>query len=376
LARWINYRKEILSRLPETKAVFITDDGEFYAEGDLFTQRAVAQTLRTVAREGADSMYRGAWAQSFVETVRADGGKMTMDDLANYQVSWTEPLHIKYRGHDVYSIPHAYALAGALGLLEVGRVAELGHYGESPESLFWMLKIMRTVRFDPERGHLIGGARPSDWLDNSAAVEVWERLQSEAPLAASASTTKSPGHSSSIVAIDSERNVAAIVHSINTSLWGESGLVIDGVSIPDAATFQQALINDTGPGKRLPTQTEPVIVLKNGEPLLATAAIGTAIDYDTVRYLFSSLDFNMDPRESLDAPGVLAAIDERDRVTEGEYSEELIAKVAELGLELEVAEPRMARRFRGSGVMLAVAADTGEVSGSASAALNGGALAY
>ncbi len=152
--------------------------------------------------------------------------------------------------------------------------------------------------------------------------------------------------------------------------------MIDGVSIPDAATFQQALINDTGPGKRLPTQTEPVIVLKNGEPLLATSAIGTAIDYDTVRYLFSALDFGMSPRESLDAPGILATIDDRDRVTQGEYSEELIARVAELGLELEVVEPRMARRFRGSGVMLAVAVDTGEISGSASASLNGGALAH
>jgi hypothetical protein len=109
---------------------------------------------------------------------------------------------------------------------------------------------------------------------------------------------------------------------------------------------------------------------------MATSAIGTAIDYDTVRYLFSALGFGMNPRESLDAPGVLAAIDETDRVTEGEYSEELIAGVAELGLELEVVEPRMARRFRGSGVMLAVAADTGEISGSASASSNGGALAH
>jgi gamma-glutamyltranspeptidase/glutathione hydrolase len=375
LARWIDHRKEILSRLPESKAVIANEDGDIYAEGDLFRQPALAETLRTVAREGADYMYRGAWAESFVEAVGGDGGKMTMEDLTGYQVSWTEPLHTSYRGHDVYSIPHAFALAGALGLLEVGRVAELGHYGESPESLFWMLKIMRTVRFDAERGHLIGRARPSDWLDKSAAVEVWERLQSEAAMAAPGSANKGPGHSSSIVAVDSERNVAAVVHSINTSLWGESGLVIGGVSIPDAATFQQALINDTGPGKRLPTQTEPVIVLKDGKPVLATSAIGTAIDYDTVRYLFSALDFGRNPRESLDAPGVLAAVDERDRVTESEYPEELIEAVAGLGLELEVVEPRMARRFRGSGVMLAIDTDTGGVSGGESASLNGGALA-
>jgi gamma-glutamyltranspeptidase/glutathione hydrolase len=376
LARWMEYRKEILSRLPETKDVFVREDGEFHAEGDLFRQTAAAETLRAVARNGADHMYRGAWAEKFVAAVRADGGKLAMEDLANYEVSWNEPLHVTYRGHDVYSIPSAFALAGGLNLLEAGRIAEMGHYAESPETLFWMMKILRTVRFDPERGHLIGGSRRADWLDKEVAAEVWARLQSETTPAAAEPGGRGPGHSSSIVAVDGEGNIAAVLHSINTSLWGESGLVIDGISIPDAATFQQALIDDTGPGKRLPTQTEPVIVLEQGKPVLATSVIGTAIDYDTIRFLFNALDFGMDPRESLDAAAILAPVDATDRATVGEYSEELIQAVAELGLQLEVVEPRMARRFRGSGVMLAVDPETGRMSGSASAILNGGALAY
>lgn len=376
LARWMEYRKEILSRLPETRAVFVKEDGEFHAEGDLFKQAAVAETLRAVARDGADHMYRGAWAEKFVAAVSADGGKMTLEDLANYEVAWTESLHVGYRGYDVYSIPSAFALAGGLNLLEVGRIAEMGHYADSPETLFWMLKILRTVRFDAERGHLIGGSRRSDWLDKAVAAEVWEHLQAEAAPAAADPGGRGPGHSSSIVAVDGEGNVAAVLHSINTSLWGESGLVIDGVSIPDAATFQQALIDDTGPGKRLPTQTEPVIVLKEGKPVLATSAIGAAIDYDTIRVLFSALDFGMDPRESLDAAAILAPVDDTDRATAGEYSEELIQAVAELGLQLEVVEPRMARRFRGTGVMLVIDPETARMSGSASAMLNGGALAY
>lgn len=376
LARWIAHRKEILSRLEETRAVFTRDDGEFFAEGDLLEQPAVARILRSVAGEGAEYMYRGAWAEKFVAAVRADGGRMTLEDLARYRVSWTEPLHVSYRGFDVYSIPHAFALAGGLNLLEAGRVAELGHYAESPEVLFWMFKTLRTVRFDPERGHLIGGARKSDWADKQVAAEIWERLRSEAAPPAPASSGDGPGHSSSIVAVDGEGNVAAVLHSINTSLWGESGLVIGGVSIPDAASFQQGLINDTGRGERLPSQTEPVIVLKDGEPVLATSAIGTAIDYDTIRVLFNALDFGMDPRESLDAAGILAAVDERDRVAEGEYSEALIEAVSRMGLELEVVDRRTSGRFRGTGVMLVIDPASGRMTGCASEASNGGALAY
>jgi len=384
LGRWMEARKAILSRVPETKAVFTRADGEFYAEGDVFTQPAAAATLRAVARSGAEYMYTGAWAERFIDAVRADGGKMTMEDLAAYEPTWAEPLCVKYHGYDVYTIPQAFALAGGLHLLEVGGVSEMGHYGESPETLYWMLKILRAVRFDPARGILMGGTQPSDWLDKGVAAEVWQHLQDnsggEAEAEASAGEGKSleqgPGHSSSIVAVDRDGNIAAVLHSINTVVWGENGLVIGGVSIPDAASFQQYLISATGPGKRMPTQTDPVIVLKDGRPVLATSAIGAAIDCDTLRVLFSALDFGMDPREALDAAGVLGAVDERERVTEGEYSEALIEAVAELGMELEVVDGPTAGRFRGSGVMLAIDPETGRVTGCASALSNGGALAY
>jgi gamma-glutamyltranspeptidase/glutathione hydrolase len=303
---------------------------------------------------------------------------MTMEDLAAYEPTWAEPLHVRYHGYDLYTIPEAFALAGGLHLLAAGRVSEMGHYGQSPKTLYWMLRILRAVRFDPERGILMGGTQPSQWQDKAVAAEVWQRLQDEAGGHAgeAESAEQGPGHSSSIVAVDRDGNIAAVLHSINTVVWGEGGLVIGGVSIPDAASFQQYLISATGPGRRMPTQTEPVIVLKDGRPMLATSAIGSAIDYDTIRVLFSALDFGMNPRQALDAAGLLAAVDERERVTEGEYSDALIKAVAELGLELEVVDSPTASRFRGSGVMLAIDPETRRMTGCASAVSNGGALAY
>ncbi len=376
LGRWLGYRQAILSRLPETKAVFTQEDGEFTEAGDVLKQTALAATLRAVAREGASYMYQGAWAEKFIAAVQADGGKIRMDDLAAYEPTWAEPLHVTYRGHDVYSIPDALALAGALNLLEAGEVASMGHYSSSPETLFWMLKILREVRFQPEHGILILGSNRSVWLDKSVAATIWERWQAEPAPLPSAAGEPGPGHSSSIVAVDKDGNVAALLHSINTSLWGESGLIIEGVSIPDAAAFQQSSINHIGPGKRLPTQIEPVIVLKGGQPILATSVIGSAIDYDTIRVLFNALDFGMDPRAALDAPALLGAIEARDKVAEGDFSESFLEAVRALGLDLEVVERRLAGRYHGSGVLLTIDPESGRRTGSASARLNGGALAY
>ena len=50
----IDKRRDVLSRLPETKAIFTTPDGAFYREGDLFKQPQL-QTLRHVASEGSSS---------------------------------------------------------------------------------------------------------------------------------------------------------------------------------------------------------------------------------------------------------------------------------------------------------------------------------
>lgn len=70
LAGRIATNGSILSRLPEARRVFTKGDGELYSEGDWFRQPELAETLRTVATEGAGYMYRGPWADKFVELVQ------------------------------------------------------------------------------------------------------------------------------------------------------------------------------------------------------------------------------------------------------------------------------------------------------------------
>ncbi len=80
-----------------------------------------------------------------------------------------------------------------------------------------------------------------------------------------------------------------MLHSCNCLLWGSTGIFVDGVSIPDAATFQQDAIERAGPGRRLPETTNPVIVLKNGEPVLASSTIGSALHEVTLQNLINVL---------------------------------------------------------------------------------------
>ena len=54
-----------------------------------------ARALRRIASLGADEFYRGSMAHAIVGSVRADGGVLTLDDLAGYRVEETTPIRIE-----------------------------------------------------------------------------------------------------------------------------------------------------------------------------------------------------------------------------------------------------------------------------------------
>jgi gamma-glutamyltranspeptidase / glutathione hydrolase len=76
------FRKDVLARTPEGRAIFFGKDGRLPVAGDRFQQPELARTLDTVARDGIDHIYRGEWAKRFVEQVRRDGGAAALEDLA------------------------------------------------------------------------------------------------------------------------------------------------------------------------------------------------------------------------------------------------------------------------------------------------------
>ncbi|NOG54932.1 MAG: hypothetical protein HND57_11515 [Planctomycetes bacterium] len=377
LGKMIAYRPQFLVRREETKAVFTNPrTGDFYKAGDTVRQPELAHTLRQVAELGAPYMYTGAWAEKLVATVQADGGLLSMQDMASYRVQWAEPSQATYRSTEICSNPNAYGVAGALKLIEEGHIAGMGHYTESPLAFFWVHNILRAVRTHPQYGCLMLNTQPAKWLDDGTAQQVWQELADQYTVPTPSPPLPMSDHTSSVVAADQYGNVAALVHSINTSLWGESGIVIDGVSIPDAAGFQQQLIQSAGPGRKLPNVTQPLIALRDGHPILAVGAIGTAIDYDTTRAVLNMLAFDMDPKAAITAPSLLASLDDHERALAGDYSDDFVSQVGALGMQVEVVDARTASRFRGAVVALAIDQATHTISGSAASATRGASCAY
>jgi gamma-glutamyltranspeptidase len=92
------------AKYPESMKVFMPG-GKAPKAGDRFTNKDYAETLRTIAKEGAQTFYRGSLAKKIAEDFAANGGVITAEDLAQYRAIERKPVSGMYRGHLVYSAP-------------------------------------------------------------------------------------------------------------------------------------------------------------------------------------------------------------------------------------------------------------------------------
>ena len=285
-------RRRALTRTPEGRQIFLTSSGRLHEPGDVLRQPALAATLRRVAAEGADYMYRGEWARVFVETVARYGGRLGFRDLADYRASWAQPLRTQYREHDVW-VPALPSLGGtslieALHLIESANLARRGHYAESPDALYWLIHITRAARLGPT-------LPVTRRLERETAARLWREIERRGGLtyASRPRIQRALGHSDTVVAVDECGNVAVLSHSINSVAWGSTGLFIGGVSVPDSASFQQAEIAQAGPGHRLPDLMNPILLTRNGQPALAAVCVGASLHEMMIQCLISLIDFEM-----------------------------------------------------------------------------------
>lgn len=359
LAGSLQWRRPSLSRLAATRAIFTTDDGTWLERGETFRQPALARTLRAVAEHGVRHVTTGEWAARFVAAVREDGGALTMEDLAAYRPQTGRPLAVDYHGYRVHTLPPpefgAVQLAEALAVLEVADLPRDAHYTTSADALFTLMQVCRyghVVSYTPdayhpnERPRFAGQMTPSERLAPAAARATWERIRrGDWEDALWDELRARVVHSDTNVVVDATGNVAVSLHSINCLIWGNTGLFVDGISIPDSAAVQPHIVGRVGPGARLPNLTNPSLVTKDGAVVLGSACIGSSLHENMVLALIDVLDHGMTPAESARAPKFWGPIWRRDpvgppsahptAVSAGTFDEELLRRVEARGQSIE-----------------------------------------
>jgi gamma-glutamyltranspeptidase/glutathione hydrolase len=128
-------------------------------EGDRIDIPEQAAALEQIAEQGRDAFYKGEIAHAIVAAVRADGGWITLDDLAACTPRWVQPLRATFRGREVITMPPpssgGIVLAQVFTMLESRWsdfdriVREKGH--NSPEYIHFVAEAARHAFADRAR---------------------------------------------------------------------------------------------------------------------------------------------------------------------------------------------------------------------------------
>lgn len=331
---------------PETAAIF-RPGGVPLAEGDWLVQPDLARTLKLIAAEGPDAFYRGPLARAIVEAQRrarselgeAGKGRMTLADLADYQVVIRQPLVGRYRGWTLAGMPPpssgGLTVLQMLGLLErfpLGDAAQGYGFG-SPRTLHAMIEAMRLAFAD--RALWIGdadavavpgqGLLRAKYLETRAAlIQPDRRMETPVagdPLPWDAAVPRpnpprgrgeSP-HTTHFSIVDRWGNVVSYTSTIEFT-WG-SGITVPGygfllnneltdfnfVPAVDAAGNPGA--NDAAPGKRPRSSMAPTLLFRDGKPVAAYGSPGGATIINSVLNLTLNLvDHGMTLPQAIAAP--------------------------------------------------------------------------
>src|SRR5881396_379265 len=158
-----------LKKWPYSKKVFYPHSGqtnEAPRAGEIWRQPDLLATLQRLVDAEAqalqagknrkqaiyaayDRFYKGDIAQELARGVREDGGLITMQDLADWKVRIEEPLHVNYRGIEVYKLPiwqQGPAMLEALNILENADVKGMGY--NSPKYLHLIYQTMSLAFAD------------------------------------------------------------------------------------------------------------------------------------------------------------------------------------------------------------------------------------
>ena len=102
-----SWGQERLSTSKAARAAYYRPDGSLYRAGEVMKQPDLAWTLTQIARRGADGFYKGPVAEKFAADMKAHGGLITMQDLADYRAVERKPLRGTYRGLEIVTAPPA-----------------------------------------------------------------------------------------------------------------------------------------------------------------------------------------------------------------------------------------------------------------------------
>ncbi len=274
--------------------------------GEIWRCEAMANTLQEIGDTWADSFYKGLLAEKIVRFSRQTGGYFDLSDFESFEPEWVEPLHINYRGIDVWELPPNGQGLVALIALNILKGYEM-IYKEDPRSYHLQIEAIKlafadglSLIGDPSYSHIPIAKLLSEDYGQKRRTEISEKAKIYDPGIVPESNTVY------LATVDEEGNMVSYIQS-NYMGFG-SGLVVPdtGIALHNRGhcfVLDPKHPNALAPRKRPYHTIIPGFLTKNGSPIGPFGIMGGYMQPQAhVQVLANLLDFHLNPQEALDAP--------------------------------------------------------------------------
>ncbi len=337
-----------LAPFPSTTRMWFRN-GAPVAMGDVIAQKDLAQTFRAIALGGREAFYRGPVAGRIVEFLRAGGGLLEPADFAEFAAEEAAPLHIRYKGYDLYGCPpnsHGHVMLQALNLLEGFDLKRMGH--NSADYIHTVVEALKLAFAD--RDAFIGDPRfvkdmpVRELLSKEYAARRRALIRPDraieglappgAPRADMAARTPDyarragtirvlkgeaafpewiEGLTTYVAAVDKDRNMV----SITSTIWSDFGnsMYVDGSGGGFFLNNRLGLFymdprdpNALEPRKRPRMTLNPVLVMKDGKPLMVFGTPGgDTMPQSQLQFFLNFAEFGMNVQQAVEQPYVVSS---------------------------------------------------------------------
>ncbi|MDA1097314.1 MAG: gamma-glutamyltransferase, partial [Chloroflexi bacterium] len=266
-----DYAKEIYGR-----------DGRPLEEGDLIVQADLADAFDRTAELGSDALYDGPLGEMLVREMVRGGGFLTMEDLAEHEAEWFDPIEIDFRGHRVATAgapSNAFAALVIAGIMSrydnvtlgFNSTAYLHRFAEAAKHATWTrLKYAGGPEEDaPPLQRLLSDAY---WQEAVDAVDPDVASDFVPP----SQLRTEGGQTTHFVVADRWGNVVSATITLGDAFG--SAVLVEGAgiwlnnSMAYSTFFPAGNPMDALPGRRKHSSMSPTIILRDGRPW---AAFGT-----------------------------------------------------------------------------------------------------
>jgi len=310
-----SYTKEILAS--RYMRFIVLEDGQRLGKpGDTFCRPDLRNTLVRIAREGAETFYRGRLADEISADMVRNGGFLRKVDLARYRVREAAPLRSRYRDAEILAFPPPGGGGEVVETLNIlGTFPSTFIAGHSAERLHVMVEATRLAQADQigastNRGSIIGPSNlGAAHARERAALITPGRAIPEDQIGDAGAVSVLGEHTTQVSVVDRDGNVVSLTQTLCRQ-YG-SKVATPGLGFPYNSCLEFLDFENSqspvylSPGGTFPTNMAPTIV-RTGDSVMALGSAGSdRIPPSICEVVTNIVDRRLGLRDAVVAPRVL-----------------------------------------------------------------------